>query len=117
MRWARGISSAARLHVSSSVAQDTTRPGSARPAARRRARVGAREFFRLTRWRPKILTMGDCGAFTYAERDTPPWRVDELVDFYENVRFDYGLSLDHVILAYDESRSEGLWRHRQAMTL
>ena len=42
--------------------------------------------------------MGDCGAFTYVREETPPYSVDEVIDFYEGCGFDFGISVDHVIL-------------------
>lgn len=67
-------------------------------------RVGAREFFRLqdTAGQP-LEIMGDCGAFTYVREKVPPYSVDEVLDFYQECRFDLGVSLDHVILAYQAS--------------
>ncbi len=61
-------------------------------------RVGAREFFRLG-GRP-LETMGDCGAFSYVREEYPPVTVDQIIDFYMECGFDYGVSIDHVILAY-----------------
>ncbi len=61
-------------------------------------RVGVRDFFRLN-GRP-LETMGDCGAFSYVKEEYPPVTVDEVLDFYAECGFDYGVSIDHVILAY-----------------
>ncbi|WP_437277881.1 tRNA-guanine transglycosylase DpdA [Sorangium sp. So ce375] len=64
-------------------------------------RVGAREFFRIDRKdNMPITTMGDCGAFTYVKDQVPPYTVDEVIRFYVDCGFDYGISVDHVILAY-----------------
>lgn len=63
-------------------------------------RVGVREFFRLDTVPWHLPVMGDCGAFTYVREKTPPYTVDEVIDFYNECRFDYGLSVDHVILAF-----------------
>lgn len=87
-------------------------------------RVGAREFFRLGD-RP-LLTMGDCGAFSYVRERVPPVTVDEVIDFYTACSFDYGVSIDHIILGYDSTLDRALpgmdavpeeWRARQAVTL
>lgn len=65
-------------------------------------RVGAPAFFRLNRARKRqIELMGDCGAFTYVKEEEPPYTVDEVLDFYDSCEFDYGISIDHVILGYD----------------
>jgi hypothetical protein len=89
-------------------------------------RVGVHRFFRLTD-QPgrRLLTMGDCGAFTYVRDDIPPYSVEDLIDFYEGCGFDFGVSLDHVILGYlgpeadrrnaDPAPDE--WIQRQSLTL
>src|SRR3954447_18197474 len=84
-------------------------------------RVGIREFFRLNgEW---IDTMGDCGAFTYVREETPPYTVDEVIDFYENCGFDAGISLDHVILGFDleagleDDEVDPLWKRRRELTI
>ncbi len=64
-------------------------------------RIGAHEFFRVHNSANKDLAiMGDCGAFTYVREPVPPYTVDEVLEFYEECRFDFGISLDHVILSY-----------------
>jgi len=84
-------------------------------------RLGVRQFFRLDESPDERLeTMGDCGAFNYVQEDEPPYSVDEVFDFYEECGFDYGISVDHVILAYltdssVEPREE--WKSRQDLTL
>jgi hypothetical protein len=87
-------------------------------------RVGVREYFRLET--TSLQTMGDCGAFTYVREEKPPYTAAEVADFYEECGFDYGLSVDHVILAYraeyDQKHLAGLdpvpsdWRARQDLT-
>lgn len=61
-------------------------------------RVGGREFFRTE----SLPIIGDCGAFTYVREDIPPYSVDEVLNFYDDCDFDLGISVDHVILAYNE---------------
>jgi len=80
-------------------------------------RVGAREFFRLGTL--PLETMGDCGAFSYVSEERPPVTVEEVIAFYDECGFDYGVSVDHVILAYqpDESKIQPEWQKRQAITL
>jgi hypothetical protein len=88
-------------------------------------RVGIREFFRLNQSRgPRLSTMGDCGAFSYVREEEPPYPADEVIDFYDECGFDFGISVDHVILGYDPNADtdsdhvEGTeWRARQALTL
>ncbi len=87
-------------------------------------REGVRPFFRIED-RP-IETMGDCGAFSYVRERRPPYSVQEVIDFYVNCGFDYGLAVDHIILAYREDLDRSLsgidvvpeeWRERQDITL
>lgn len=96
---------------------------------RRILREGARAFFRTDDHRWGHLTfMGDCGAFSYVKEDKPPFSVDEVIEFYEKCGFDYGISIDHVILEFKPQWEEGLFaanddtipqaiRDRQELTL
>jgi hypothetical protein len=86
-------------------------------------RVGVREYFRLEN--ANLETMGDCGAFTYVREERPPYSAAEVADFYAECGFDYGLSVDHVILGYRAEYDQHLdgidpvppdWRARQEMT-
>src|SRR5271170_6340422 len=83
----------------------------------RMLRSGVRSFFRITN--PVLETMGDCGAFAYVREDEPPFSVSEVVEFYQTMGFDYGMSVDHIILGYDSSEQNvpDDWRSRQALTL
>lgn len=67
-------------------------------------RVGVHEFYRTqaATW-GKLLMMGDCGAFAYVREKTPPYSVEEVLSFYTECKFDFGLSVDHVILSYQPS--------------
>lgn len=70
-------------------------------------RLGAPEFFRVQGRKPPLPIMGDCGAFTYVKEEKPPYSVEELLEFYGECRFDYGLSLDHVILQFQPEWDAG----------
>jgi len=82
-------------------------------------RMGVRRFFRLDD--PEIETMGDCGAFSYAKEEYPPYSVPDVLSFYEEFGFDYGISVDHVILGYnlklDRSNAPAEWKRRQQITI
>lgn len=88
-------------------------------------RVGVREFFRLNEREEfrTLETMGDCGAFSYVREKEPTYSVEEVLRFYEDCQFDYGISVDHVILAYepqadqDKGLIEPEWKLRQDMTI
>jgi hypothetical protein len=83
----------------------------------RMLRSGVRDFFRITD--PALQTMGDCGAFAYVREDTPPFSVAEVVEFYQTMGFDYGMSVDHIILGYEATDADipTDWIERQALTL
>ncbi len=91
-------------------------------------REGVRRFLRLDKLKTgrRLETMGDCGAFSYVREEDPPITVDEAIDFYEECGFDYGISVDHIILGYKEDLDRTLfdleavppeWRRRQEITL
>ncbi len=90
-------------------------------------REGVRKFFRVDSKEFKdLLTFGDCGAFSYVKEEMPPYTVDEVLDFYEHGGFDWGVSIDHVILGFrspSKSTLPGLdevpdeWRQRLEITL
>ena len=65
-------------------------------------RGGVRSFFRLQGRVGSVLeVMGDCGAFSYVNEPEPPFTVDDVITFYEDCGFDFGISVDHIILGYD----------------
>jgi hypothetical protein len=88
-------------------------------------RDGIRRFFRLdSRPGPAMQTMGDCGAFNYVREDAPPYTPDQVIDFYDECGFDFGISVDHVILGYDLAADQACdhpqreaWLARQKLTL
>src|SRR2546430_115819 len=71
--------------------------------------------------------MGDCGAFSYIREAYPPFTPDEIIDFYEHCHFDYGISVDHVVLGFQSSIEDACspsrndvppeWHRRQEITL
>src|SRR5262249_7901183 len=89
------------------------------PQKHRLYRMGIRRFFRIDS-RP-LETMGDCGAFSYVREDKPPYSVCEVINFYDELSIDYGISVDHVILGFDAKADENSapqdWRERQTITL
>ena len=42
--------------------------------------------------------LGDCGAFSYITAAHPPFLTDDILDYYQRAGFDYGVSIDHLIL-------------------
>jgi hypothetical protein len=45
--------------------------------------------------------MGDCGAFGYVDEKEPPYSVNEVLDYYTRHGFNYGISVDHLVLGAD----------------
>lgn len=90
------------------------------PQRQRLYRLGVRGFFRLP---DDIVTLGDCGAFTYVNEPEPPYSVTEVVDFYSRCGFDAGVSIDHVILGYRRPQSDANdnlpdeWKRRRLNSL
>lgn len=98
--------------VSYAVVQGTGGKSSKYTVAQRQRflRLGVRQFLRLddSLTSTRLLSMGDCGAFAYVNEEVPPVSVEEVVEFYGNAGFDYGASVDHVILAYRPELDAGL---------
>jgi hypothetical protein len=65
---------------------------------------GIQQFLRLPNDTP---VMGDCGAFQFVAEDDPPYASEELCDYYVRLGFDFGITLDHLILEFDPSYDEG----------
>lgn len=57
--------------------------------------VGIHGSLRIPKTTP---VLGDSGAFDYIAQDKPPYKTEELIAHYENLGFDYGVSLDHLII-------------------
>ncbi|MCG8917392.1 hypothetical protein L6E12_16525 [Actinokineospora sp. PR83] len=90
----------------------------AAPQRARLYRLGVRKFFRLP---PETVSLGDCGAFNYADEEYPPYSVDEVLDFYDECGFDSGISIDHVIFGYlpeaGEDDVDPAWVKRRRISL
>jgi hypothetical protein len=65
-------------------------------------RLGVHKFLRLDEniGTKDMKVIGDCGAFSYRDEQEPPYTVTEVVQFYDQAAFTYGISVDHVILAF-----------------
>jgi hypothetical protein len=64
-------------------------------------RMGVHRFLRVPREFP---IMGDCGAFGYIMNETPPYRTGDILDYYTRLDFDYGVSIDHLIVKATEAQ-------------
>lgn len=58
-------------------------------------KLGVHRYLRVPREFP---IMGDCGAFGYIEEKEPPYETEEILNYYQNLDFDYGVSIDHLIV-------------------
>lgn len=54
--------------------------------------------------------LGDCGAFTYWQEEEPPYKTEEMLEFYQSLGFDFGVSIDHLIFAELEEEKERRWK-------
>jgi hypothetical protein len=66
-------------------------------------RMGVHRFLRVPREFP---VMGDCGAFGYIMDETPPYTTGEILDYYTRLDFDYGVSIDHLIVKATEEQKQ-----------
>ena len=65
--------------------------------------LGVHRYLRVPREFP---IMGDCGAFDYIMEETPPYTTDDVIDYYTRLGFDYGVSVDHLIVTATESQKK-----------
>lgn len=56
----------------------------------------ARAYFRLD---TQMEVFGDCGAFSYVNDDEPRYDVEDVLDYYDTVGVDYGVSVDHLVVS------------------
>lgn len=69
--------------------------------AERINQLGVHRYLRLPRQYP---IMGDCGAFGYINEEQPPYSTTEILDYYTRLDFDYGVSIDHLIVTATEAQ-------------
>ncbi len=65
--------------------------------------MGVHSYLRVPRDFP---IMGDCGAFDYIEHDEPPYTTDDVVDYYTRLDFDFGVSVDHLVVPAFEAQKQ-----------
>lgn len=58
-------------------------------------RVGVHAYLRVPADYP---VMGDCGAFTYFTKEKPPYETEEILEYYQRFGFNYGVSIDHLVI-------------------
>jgi hypothetical protein len=70
----------------------------AEKSKKKRARINALGVHRFLRVPRAFPVMGDCGAFGYIHETVPPYSTTEVLDYYSRLDFDYGVSVDHLIV-------------------
>jgi hypothetical protein len=65
--------------------------------------LGVHRFLRVPREFP---IMGDCGAFDYIMEEKPPYTTEDVLDYYTRLDFDYGVSVDHLIVTATEHQKK-----------
>lgn len=65
-------------------------------------RVGVHEYFKISK---KIEVIADCGAFSYITSKEPAYTTEEAFDLYAKGGFDYGVTVDHLVVpAFHEDK-------------
>lgn len=73
-------------------------------------RIGMKAYLRM----PDDLELfGDCGAFNYIAKKDPVFRTEDVISYYHRYGFDYGVSVDHLIVSEFEDQRE----YRYELTL
>ena len=84
--------------------------------AMRFKRIGARSFLRFEEKDfPNTVIWGDCGAFTYANEEVPPYSVDDILEFYGDGQFTHGCSVDHIIFDFFETEFDFIFENKEVL--
>jgi len=73
---------------------------------KKRARIQAMGVHRFLRVPREFPIMGDCGAFAYIHKESPPYTTEDVIDYYTRLGFDYGVSVDHLIVTATEDQKK-----------
>ena len=65
--------------------------------------LGVHRYLRVPRQFP---IMGDCGAFGYIDHEIPPYSNEEILDYYSRLDFDFGVSIDHLIVKSTQAQQK-----------
>ncbi|GAB5550250.1 MAG: hypothetical protein SangKO_100100 [Sandaracinaceae bacterium] len=60
--------------------------------------TGVHGYLRVPR---EVPVLGDCGAFGYIKKEKPPFSTEDLLEYYQDLDFTYGVSADHLVLGPD----------------
>ncbi len=66
-----------------------------------------KEYLKITK-SSKLKVLGDCGAFSYINEKNPPdfFNTKSVANIYDKLGFDYGVSVDHMVLNYYMQKNE-----------
>jgi len=67
-----------------------------------------KDYLRIPK-KSNLAVMGDCGAFGYITEEKPPlpfYSVKNVSRLYNNLGFDYGVSVDHLVVDYVFEKDE-----------
>lgn len=73
-----------------------------------RNKSNIKEYLKISK-NSNLKVMGDCGAFSYVDKDRPPlpfYSVENIATIYDKLGFDYGVSVDHLAVDYILVRNE-----------
>ncbi len=65
---------------------------------RKRERAEQTGMHRYLRMPDYMELFGDCGAFGYVDQRDPVFSTEDIVEYYDHLGFDYGVSVDHIVL-------------------
>jgi len=68
---------------------------------------GINQILRLPR---NFEIMGDCGAWGYIKEEEPPFETSEVLNYYVRCGFDYGVSVDHLIVPEFREQNRKRWQ-------
>lgn len=74
-------------------------------------RRGIHEVFRVPASFP---ILGDCGAFSYFDKEDPPYDTGDVLDYYSRIGVNFGVSVDHLIF---DTMSPNERERRKTLTL
>ena len=72
----------------------------------KKERVNAMGVHRMLRVPRELPIMGDCGAFDYIMEEVPPYSTADVLDYYTRLGFDFGVSVDHLIVSATEEQKK-----------
>jgi hypothetical protein len=78
----------------------------AEKSAKKKERINRMGVHRFLRVPDNFPIMGDCGAFGYIMDEVPPYTTAEILEYYTRLGFNYGVSLDHLIVKATEQQKQ-----------